>query len=52
MGLVFGMIAIASGIAASAAAGWFPAQRSRLEGWGSSLFLGGLAVLGLSSPLI
>jgi hypothetical protein len=47
-----GAAGIISGLVATATAARFPAYRKRLEQWGGSLFVSGVALLAMAFPTI
>jgi hypothetical protein len=47
-----GAIGIFIGAAACVAAAWLPAHKARLERWGGTLFLAGLATVGFAVPML
>jgi len=49
---VAGLIGVSLGTFAAASADVFPALRGRLNGWGSGLLVGSVALLGLAITLI
>lgn len=50
--LVMSLIVAGMGTACAAGASRFPAHQAKLEQWGGSLFVGGIALLGFSFPYI
>ena len=49
---VAGMIGLVAGILAASVAEAFPAHCRALRGWGSGLFVGSAALLGLAFPML
>jgi hypothetical protein len=50
--LVLGGSGVVVGCVAAAMSDMFPAQRTRLQGWGGGLLVASVALLGLAFPLI